>query len=257
MSTWKQLVGRRLPASAAMQLRAVVGDSREPELRALRRFVSAGDTAVDIGAHRGSYTYWLSRLVGPSGRVHAYEPQPDLAATLRRAVRAKRFANITVSELALGNSQGTARLTVPHQDGERLIGHATMRNTGDDAAGADGFEVRTARLDDQGLERVTFVKCDVEGFELDVLLGGLGLIEQQHPTLLIELEERHAGADVLEVLELLGERGYTPFYLGAGDTMTVVPPSHRADPARLNRVETDHYVNNFFFVHDGKAGTCR
>lgn len=256
MSTWKQLVGSRLPASLAMQLRAVVGDSREPELRALHRFVRTGDTAVDIGAHRGSYTYWLSRLVGRSGRVHAYEPQPDLAAALRRAVRAKRFANITVSELALGSSQGTARLTVPHQDGQRLIGHATLRE-GDGDAQADSFDVQTARLDDQGLERVSFIKCDVEGFELDVLSGGLGLIGQQRPTLLLELEERHAGQGVLSVLHLLAERGYTPFYLGAEDTMVEVPPAHRVDAAQLNRVEADRYVNNFFFVHESRLGACR
>jgi FkbM family methyltransferase len=254
--TWKQAVGRLLPPGIALQARATHGNSREPELRALHRFVGKGDTVVDIGAHKGMYTYWLWRLVGPRGSVRAYEPQPDLADQLRRGLAGRRFANVTVSQAALSSRRGTARLSVPVEDGRRIIGHASLLQHGDDPTAAT-FEVETVPLDEEGLAGVSFVKCDVEGFELDVLEGARGLLAAAHPTLLVEVEHRHAGGRVGDTLALLSEHGYSPYYLGEDGRLLPVPQRHRDTPELLNQVEDGRYVNNFFFVHETQRERCR
>ena len=71
------------------------------EIRHIRRSVSSGDTVIDVGAHKGAFTYWLSRAVGPQGRVLAFEPQPEVADYLRQATRYFRLDNVEILESAL------------------------------------------------------------------------------------------------------------------------------------------------------------
>jgi hypothetical protein len=53
------------------------------EIKLVQRHLAPGDVAVDVGAHKGAYTWWMRRAVGESGRVYAFEPQPALADNLR------------------------------------------------------------------------------------------------------------------------------------------------------------------------------
>ncbi len=62
------------------------------EVRALRRHLTAGDTAIDIGAHKGAFTYWMLRRVGRDGLVLAFEPQRPLAVALRELVVRRRLS---------------------------------------------------------------------------------------------------------------------------------------------------------------------
>ena len=55
-----------------------------PEILFLLEHLAPGQTAVDVGAHKGAFTYWMDRLVGPTGHVLAFEPIPELAAYLGR-----------------------------------------------------------------------------------------------------------------------------------------------------------------------------
>src|SRR5689334_609731 len=58
-----------------------------------RQIVKPGDTVIDVGANIGIVTVWLSHLVGPHGKVHAFEPNPYLQSTLHRAVERNRISN--------------------------------------------------------------------------------------------------------------------------------------------------------------------
>ena len=80
------------------------------EIAALCGALRPGDTALDIGAHKGGYLYWLQARVGPAGRVIAFEPQPDLADYLGRAMTALGARHVTVEALALSDRAGTALL---------------------------------------------------------------------------------------------------------------------------------------------------
>src|SRR5207237_1111420 len=56
------------------------------EISFVRAHLRPGQHAVDIGAHKGGYLYWMRRAVGSSGRTFAFEVQPELAAYLRRVL---------------------------------------------------------------------------------------------------------------------------------------------------------------------------
>ena len=79
----------------------------------LRAHVSAGQVAVDVGAHRGALTYWMLTAAGRTGRVVAVEPIPELAAYLRRLGTEGGFDRLCVVEAALSSASGTTTLHVP------------------------------------------------------------------------------------------------------------------------------------------------
>lgn len=236
-------VARLLPTRVSLPLRAYVGNSREPELSVLGRFVRRGDTVVDIGAHKGIYSHWLRLRVGRSGSVLAYEPQPTLYQYLRSGLSTRWYRNVTVSDAALSDHSGTAYLTVPVVCGEEQIAWASL-----ESGGGVGVTVRTSTLDEQIAARpVSFVKCDVEGHELKVLAGSTAVLARQRPVWLVEVEHRHAGAAVAAVLDVFGGHGYQPWFLSGSGDLVSVPSTHRV-PERLNAVEPGRYVNNFFFL---------
>src|SRR3954452_2380171 len=83
------------------------------EIRFLRRNLRRGQVAVDIGCHKGAYTYWMRRSVGASGAVYAFEPQPKQVAYLREAFSAMRYDNVELVPVAVSNRSGQMPLYVP------------------------------------------------------------------------------------------------------------------------------------------------
>jgi len=236
-------LAKLLPAQISLPLRAYIGNSREPELAALKRFVRQGATVVDIGAHKGIYTHWLRRLVGHSGAVLAFEPQPLLHRYLEAGLSTSWYRNVTLSDIALSDRAGTAQLTIPVVSGQRQIAWASL-----ECSQGEGVAVRTAALDDQvGGRPISFVKCDVEGHELKVLRGSSRILAEQRPVWLVEVEHRHAGNAVADVLSLFDDAGYDAKFLTRSGEVASVPTDHR-NPEQLNAVEPSRYVNNFFFV---------
>jgi FkbM family methyltransferase len=178
------------------------GGSREPELGVLPQLVNAGETVIDIGAHLGLYAYPLVKLVGATGSVHCFEPQPALAKYLRRAL-----PSVIVHECALSSSRSTAELSIPVWGRHAVYGHASL-----DSHSGDGINltVSTERLDDIEIKgKVTLIKCDVEGHEIDVLHGAINLLTEFRPTLILEMDERNprtrsTGPALLSFLDDLG-----------------------------------------------------
>lgn len=236
-------------------LRARYGNSREPELDLLPRLVRPGDTAIDIGAHKGVYTYWLSRLVGPRGQVVAYEPQPDLAGFLRAGLSGPRLRNVELRTVALSDTAGVAQLSIPVEGSRRVTGQASLE--GGDAS-AVSVDVETRRLDDESIQSpLGFIKCDVEGHELKVLRGASALLDKERPHLLIEVEYRHAGAEVLDTLVLLESIGYRAWYRDPEGRLRELPGDWRSSPDTLNAQVAGTYTNNFLFVHADRQQSIR
>ncbi len=154
----------------------------EPALtRLVTRVVGRGDTCLDIGANLGWYTVLLRRLVGPSGAVHAFEPNPPVFARLVENVElAGAPPNVHLHRLGLGRETLSADLHVFEGIPD---GHASFSDQG--RAGFSTVSCPVRRLDDvlqeEGLDRVSFVKMDVEGSELGVLEGAGRLFSKPTP----------------------------------------------------------------------------
>lgn len=126
------------------------------------KHVRPGDVVVEAGANIGYFTLILARLVGETGRVISYEPDPALAAILRRNVAFNGYRNVTVREAACSDAEGdTTFYRSPVSTGDnRLFPHG---------ANDDSFAVKVVRLDDD-LARlevpvVDVLKMDIQGAE--------------------------------------------------------------------------------------------
>jgi len=231
-----------------MAVRSRIGFSREFELRGVSRLVAPGDVVLDIGANVGSYTYRFAKQVGPTGRVVCFEPQPELAAYLRAACRGRRLAPVEIHNVGLSDHAGEGWLSVPVEGRHRVGGLASLEPRTDQ----DGFEVSLRRLDDFDLgDRVSFVKCDVEGHELAVLRGGRATLERYRPTLQIEIEYKHVGERILDTFAFMDELGYRPHFLDLRAAVQPVPTEVLGHADRLNHPTDERYVGNFLFLPSG------
>lgn len=182
----------------------------ETEERGLiAREVKAGMTVVDVGANIGLHTLGLARCVGPSGRVHALEPEPRNFRLLARAVKAARLDHVRLHAAAAAERDGSLAL------------YLSDANQGDHRAYPDvesrhAVTVPAVSLDDVLAEepKVDFMKIDVQGFELHAMRGmartlrrspDIGVLCELCPELL-----RSAGGRPEELLRLLGEAGLVP-----------------------------------------------
>ncbi|WP_103505832.1 FkbM family methyltransferase, partial [Streptomyces sp. FM008] len=187
----------------------------------LGAWVRPGAACLDIGAEYGLYTWMLSALAGPTGQVHSVEPLPGPSGWLRTTARLLGARNVTVHRTAIGDRTGHGTLSLPVRRGLPVHGRAYLvegsRGPGPNAEFRRARSVRTpVRTLDQlvrdiGLEKLSFLKADVEGAELAVLRGGSATLRRHRPTLLLEIERRHLtkyGGDPAEVLSHLGSYGY-------------------------------------------------
>ncbi len=185
----------RLPARSS---RYYPADYEPATFSFLREWCRPGDVVLDVGAHIGLFTVFLSRLVGPAGRVLSFEPTPYTCAVLRETIRINLCeSNVEVHQKAVSQRTGCS----------------TLFDTGDVLSNANSL-IRTRRTRgeisvesvsiDELLTRgkaVRLLKIDVEGLELEVLRGAgrtfatsplavhLGLHPRQLPAAGSSLEE--------------------------------------------------------------------
>ena len=215
------------------------------EIRWMRGFLRPGDVAVDAGAYKGGYTYWMRQHVGASGQVFAFEPQPELADFLARAVDAFSWTNVHVEQAGLSASRGDRTLHAPKAGPSQ--GASLSEAYADHSVRS--YQVRLESLDDFLAEhrlnrRVALIKCDVEGYELDVFRGAEQTLATDRPYLLFECEARHSPNrlvdDVFAHLEGLGYRGSFFWSGGPRDISDFDVAEHQVEGRRP-------YANNFLF----------
>jgi FkbM family methyltransferase len=211
-----------------------------------RRFIPADGTVFDVGAHAGQFSKLFARLA-PRGQVFAFEPSSYARSILAPALAAARVHNVEIVPVGLSDRAGEAVLHTPIKASGSL-GYG-IAHLGD----ADGLrEIVTQRvalttLDafaaERGLDRLDFVKADVEGWEARVLAGGRETIARLRPALWLEIiadNLARAGDAPRAVFDPLCGLGYRPFlgpqlqpvngYEGPGDYL-FAPLANRASTA--------------------------
>ena len=177
-------------------------------IAAIEQHVPPGSVALDIGAYIGTHALLMGRLVGPSGRVYAFEPQRKVFRELHHNVQLNGLGDMVVPlRYALGATNAIVELDVPRSgiyEGGVAVG-----------AGGDRVEMRT--LDSFGFDNVSLVKVDVEGFEDAVLAGAIATIRANKPVILIEVlgrvdhstaspQQRQRIAATVKTIQALGYR---------------------------------------------------
>jgi FkbM family methyltransferase len=148
------------------------------ETRRIRDFLRPGMTVADVGANVGYYTWLAADIVGPTGRVLAFEPGPYAYDRLQRVVRENGIGNVECRQVALSDHAGRGTLYVP----QRSVGNYNPSLT-PYMSDMDPIEVSIERLDallDRlNVRRIDLMKVDVEGHELSVFRGAERAIRER------------------------------------------------------------------------------
>jgi len=165
--------------------------------------IKKGNVIFDIGANVGTFTELFSILCGSKGEVHCFEPIPETYEALLK--RTKNLKNVLQNNVAAGDTNSKMAMSYDSSDSEK----ASLSQT--DCA--EKCEVKVMRLDDYvsklNLKRLDFVKCDVEGYELNTLKGMKCTLEAFLPQ--ISLEITVSNQMRIEILSLLKSIGYDCF----------------------------------------------
>ena len=190
----------------------------------LPQLVKQGDKVIDIGANLGYYTCPLADLVGENGRVYAVEPVPVIFSVLKRNVGKRR--NVELLNYALGEQERTIEMA---NDSVASAGYfGTGRNfvsEGELSKDAVRFTAQMKRGSELfgGMEKIDFIKCDIEGYERVVLPELRPLIEKFHPTVLVETD----GESRQQMIRMFTELGYSAYMLVGGKEVTLDPESDK------------------------------
>jgi FkbM family methyltransferase len=236
----KELALRVLGPGGALTLRQhclqwrVLNDRvpREREHELLRSMIVSGDTVFDAGANIGVYTKTLAEQVGATGRVYAFEPLKENLNILKLVVSKGKFSQVKLLGQALSAKTENREMIIP--PGRAFVGFYGAHFANQIDSGIRRT-VQAITLDEfallHSLERLDFIKCDVEGAEKEVLKGGETAIRKFRPGWLMEVTRRTSG----EVFQVMRSWGYRAFVY----------------PGTLREIEScrDGEASNYFFIH--------
>lgn len=189
-----------------------MSEEDEEDLGMLKNFLSEGDHVLDIGAHIGVYTMFLSRFVGPKGKVYSFEPIPETYQFLDNNIKKLNLQNVTALNTAISDNSGKVLMEVPRYDnaGDNYYEARIVNNAAEDLK---SFEVECNTLDSLFLKynfQPSFIKCDAEGFEWNVFKCAENILKKTGPVLLIEINQDLNAPDskTKELLDFLRINGY-------------------------------------------------
>ncbi|MGI8946319.1 MAG: FkbM family methyltransferase [Thermoleophilaceae bacterium] len=198
-----RIAGATLPLDQAQSFMVVRGTVEQEVQEALRRTLSPGDVVHDIGANLGFMALLAARMVGPAGRVVAFEPVPHSAAGARRNAELNGFSQLEVREEAVAAADGRVELAVVAD-----ASWSFLAERADHPLTAEVLEVASVTIDrlvaDGEVPPPNLVKVDVEGAEGDVLRGMAETMRTARPTIVCELHDTND-----EVADLLEAAGYS------------------------------------------------
>jgi FkbM family methyltransferase len=230
------------------------GSWSEPELDLIPLAVRPGETALDLGANFGLYTYRLSRALQGSGQIYAFEPIPFTFATLQLVGKLLQFQNVKLIEKGCSDKAGKISFAVPVQtSGALAAGQAYIGGRRDDREGKEQ-QVRWARttevtcevvrLDEflPNIESLSLIKCDIEGAELLAFRGAKKMIAKHLPSVICEINPWFLDGFGIRLEELTGfffDLGFHLYHYRSQD-------GHAAlFSAEIKDVVEDNYI----FIH--------
>lgn len=192
------------------------------QVKLLKKLLKPDQVFFDIGANIGVITLIAANLL-TEGDVHAFEPSNHHLEKLHRNLEVNDFQNVKVNPFGLSDENAVHELYLPNEKEDRIrnTGRATVNEIQAEDEEFKKEEIETRCLDsyvqEQNVNRIDFLKIDVEGEELSVLRGGADTIKEYQPRVTMELNRHHldrAGVSPGDVLEYWNKHNYSVYRIG-------------------------------------------
>jgi len=189
------------------------------ETEIVKKLVTQGDVVIDIGANFGWYSTLMSSLTGERGRVYSFEVVPEIAKELQENISLNQMTNVVIENIAIGEddletdyvyseSWGTG-----NQKLELLNGGGQLKSGKSRSTSLDSYLLANA------INKVDFIKCDIDGAEVPFIRGAQQTLKSKKPIMIIEAHERDQRAHGHSCQQLFSELrhiGYRLFSLDKG-----------------------------------------
>jgi len=181
-----------------------------------RQYFNDGVVALDCGANIGVHSIEWAKIMTGWGEVFSFEAQEKIFYALAGNVAINNCFNVTAKHVALGSKVGVIEIPQPnyHQPSSfgslELVKKNNNEFIGQDINYKNTKDIDMISIDSLNIERIDFMKIDVEGMEEEVLSGAVKSIESNMPILLIE----HLKSDKDFLLKFLKDRNYKSFMIG-------------------------------------------
>ena len=176
----------------------------------VRKLVKSGDTVIDVGANMGYYTKIFAHKAGKKGHVYAVEPVSLYRKILERNIR--DLSNVSIIPFALGSEEGKkVKMGIPEGSGFHRHGLTRVLENVADPGRELLFEetMHTPEYLFGKLERIDYIKCDVEGYEIYVIPLFYRIIEKHRPIIQIETSKESRAV----ITPMLVKIGYRAFHI--------------------------------------------
>lgn len=204
-----------------------LGEYERAELIAMSHCLKEQSVLIDVGANFGIYSLTASKTISNQGKIFAFEPFSENFKKLSVNVALNGLSQIHLEKMAVGNEDGTA--IIYYDQTERNLGMATLNPVD----GAVNETIPVVKLDtyvaNHQIERIDFIKIDVEGSEYAAIMGMIGTLQKHKPILLVEIWDNTAKPNVENVLI---ELGYQKFYINNSGDLT----TNNTNPNRKNYI---------------------
>jgi len=226
----------------------------------LKQIIRPGDYCIDIGANEGEYSFYLAKLVGCNGKVFSFEPTKKAYKRLQEHHTHLSPQNVHNYNYALGEQNGFCQMAVPIETNEigmiisnDFRAHFSIKKENDCVTEEVTRKTLDTFVEENKIKKIDFVKCDVEGSELQVFSGGHDSLVRFKPIVLCEIEERNLsyfGKKMRDVFSYLRSLDFISFYLN-NDRLIELKNSNSLNNGEIVK---GSYVNNFFFIPKKKMG---
>ena len=221
----------------------------EPEIfRFLDNYICDGMVFLDVGANIGAYSLFAAKRVSPGGKVYAFEPQHETFARLIHNIELNEFDNIIAEHCAVGCTEGEVEIVKDSDTAKSYVKSFALLE-GDNQLERCPVATIDGCLGHGSVERVDYLKIDVEGVEYNVLKGGENFIKKHVPSIIqVELFDDllcRSGSSVAKVCELLEIFGYRCYELSEKQIKLVPIPFGQQSSG------------DTFWIHKSRRGELR
>ena len=227
----------------------------EPEFLWVKNVLQKDAVFMDVGANVGAYLFTLEDHL-KAENIFAFEPNPQLFKRLGRL-----FPEVNLSSVALSDISTVAEFKIPVINGEKVHTRGTLQTSikekDEEKTILQKVEVKpldhlvfdSAETDKLKLQKLDFIKIDVEGNEMQTLRGAKKTILKYKPILMVEMEQRHHQEHLWNLISEIADWGYSVKYL---DRQSLQPKI--LTEVFLNQQNPDNvknykdYINNIIFL---------